>query len=99
MWIGGREVAMEDASQLADNTLEINMNESERKEIVADVLQKMPTGDALLLTLYYMEDNPVKEIARITGLNEPNVKVKLFRARKLFKEMVVSNYGVQITGT
>ncbi|HBG56869.1 RNA polymerase sigma factor [Proteiniphilum sp. UBA1028] len=99
MWIGSRAAAMEDASQLADNTLEINMNENERKEIVADVLQKMPTGDALLLTLYYLEDNPVKEIAKITGLNEPNVKVKLFRARKLFKEMVVSNYGVQITGT
>jgi RNA polymerase sigma-70 factor (ECF subfamily) len=99
MWIGSRAAAMEDASQLTDNTLEINMNENERKEIVADVLQKMPTGDALLLTLYYLEDNPVKEIAKITGLNEPNVKVKLFRARKLFKEMVVSNYGVQITGT
>ena len=99
MWIGSRAAAMEDASQLADNTLEINMNENERKEIVADVLQKMPTGDALLLTLYYLEDNPVKEIAKITGLNEPNVKVKLFGARKLFKEMVVSNYGVQITGT
>jgi RNA polymerase sigma-70 factor (ECF subfamily) len=50
----------------------------------------MPKGDALLLTLYYMEDNPIKEIAKITGLNESNVKVKLHRARKLFKEMYSS---------
>ena len=99
MWIGSRETVVEEASQLADNTLEINMNETERKEIVSEVMQRMPKGDALLLTLYYLEDNPVKEIAKITGLNEPNVKVKLFRARKLFKEMVVSNYGIQITGS
>lgn len=59
-------------------------------------MQKMPAGDALLLTLYYLEENSVKEIANITGLNEPNVKVKLFRARKLFKEMVVSDYGTQV---
>ncbi|MCE5205347.1 MAG: sigma-70 family RNA polymerase sigma factor [Porphyromonadaceae bacterium] len=75
------------------------MDEKERREIVAEVMKKIPAGDALLLTLYYLEDNPVKEIAKITGLNEPNVKVKLFRARKLFKEMVVSNYGIQITGS
>lgn len=99
MWIGNKETAVEVASQLADNTLEISIDEMERKEIVSDVMQRMPKGDALLLTLYYLEDNPVKEIAKITGLNEPNVKVKLFRARKLFKEMVISNYGIQITGS
>ena len=57
--------------------------------MVQNVLNKMPKGDALLLTLYYMEDNAVKDIAKITGLNEPNVKVKLFRARKLFKELLI----------
>jgi RNA polymerase sigma-70 factor (ECF subfamily) len=58
----------------------------------------MPKGDALLLTLYYMEDNPVKEIAKITGLNEPNVKVKLFRARKMFKELLAECYSVEDVG-
>ena len=100
IWIGSRgAVAADEVPHLADNTPELNMDENERREIVNDVMQKMPTGDALLLTLYYLEDNPVKEIAKITGLNEPNVKVKLFRARKLFREMVVSNWGVQITGS
>jgi RNA polymerase sigma-70 factor (ECF subfamily) len=40
-----------------------------------------------------MEDNSVKEIANIIGLNEPNVKVKLHRARKLFKEKFIACYG------
>jgi RNA polymerase sigma-70 factor (ECF subfamily) len=96
MWMRSREAEIEDASLLADNTLEIEMVEIERKEMVAEVMQKMPAGDALLLTLYYLEENSVKEIAKITGLNEPNVKVKLFRARKLFKEMVVSGYACRL---
>ncbi len=99
MWIGSKETAVEEASHLADNTFEMNFDEIERKIIVSDIMQRIPKGDALLLTLYYLEDNPIKEIAKITGLNEANVKVKLFRARKLFKEMVISNYGIQITGS
>jgi RNA polymerase sigma-70 factor (ECF subfamily) len=79
-------------------SLEKQFEAKEREEIVADIMQKMPKGDALLLALYYMEDNPVKEIAKITGLNESNVKVKLFRARKLFGEIAISNYGLQTTG-
>jgi RNA polymerase sigma-70 factor (ECF subfamily) len=55
----------------------------------------MPRGDALLLTLYYLEDHPVKEIASITRLNEPNVKVKLFRARKMFKELLTECFSME----
>jgi RNA polymerase sigma-70 factor (ECF subfamily) len=45
-----------------------------------------------------MEDNPVKEIAKITGLNEPNVKVKLFRARKMFKDQLAACYRMEDVG-
>ncbi len=93
MWTAHRETDIENASHLSSNQVEINIENIEQKEMVGEILQKMPNGDALLLTLYYMEDNPVKDIAKITGLNETNVKVKLFRARKLFKEMLVHHYG------
>ena len=96
MWVSDREMDMENAAHLSENELEIRIEEVERKEMVADILEKMPKGDALLLTLYYMEDNPVKEIAKITGLNETNVKVKLFRARKLFKELFIGTSEFQL---
>ena len=98
MWMGMQETEIEDAYDRGENTLEINLEEMDRKEVVSDILQRMPKGDALLLTLYYMEDNPVKEIAKITGLNEPNVKVKLFRARKMFKELLAECYSVEDVG-
>jgi RNA polymerase sigma factor (sigma-70 family) len=43
------------------------------------------TGYALM-NFYYRESLPVKEISGITGLSVSNVKVKLFRSRKIFLE-------------
>lgn len=65
---------------------------SEQSEMIETILNKMPKGDALLLSLYYLEENKVKEVAQILGLNESNVKIKLYRARQLFKELWLAHY-------
>lgn len=93
IWIARNEADLENAAHLSREETNINLNHIEQKEMVNQILQKMPKGEALLLTLYYMEDHSVKEIGKITGLNESNVKVKLFRARALFKEVLVRCYG------
>ncbi len=92
MWLNSVETSIESAGQLEQDKQYIKLEDIERAEIVSDIMQKIPKGDALLLTLYYMEDNSIKDIAKITGLNESNVKVKLFRARKIFKELLISHY-------
>lgn len=96
IWIAQNETNIEDAAYLSSEGTDRDIDHTEQKEMVNHILQKIPKGDALLLTLYYMEDNSVKEIAKITGLNESNVKVKLFRARALFKEMLVRIYGKSV---
>ena len=88
LWLKDPETEVSAVQAISDFDTEKQIEDAERTEMVAHVLNQMPKGDALLLTLYYMEDNPVKEIAKITGLNDSNVKVKLFRARKLFKELI-----------
>jgi len=98
IWMGMNETEIEHATDLTDQGADARLAERERREVVTDVLERMPKGDALLLTLYYMEDHPVKEIASITGLNEPNVKVKLFRARKMFKELMTGTYSMEEIG-
>lgn len=93
IWHSHQDMDIENASEVAENELELRIEEKDRSKMIAETLEKMPQGDALLLTLYYMEDNSVKEIAKITGLNDSNVKVKLFRARKLFKELLGKKIG------
>ncbi|MBZ4651684.1 MAG: hypothetical protein JG761_484 [Proteiniphilum sp.] len=98
IWTGRKETEIDDAADLTDQEADAGLAERERREVVRDILEQMPRGDALLLTLYYMEDHPVKEIASITGLNESNVKVKLFRARKMFKELLTASYSMEEAG-
>lgn len=54
----------------------------ERESMLESAMQKMPPDESLLLSLYYLEENSVKEIADIVGLTDSNIKVKLHRARK-----------------
>lgn len=48
-------------------------------------IQKLPKTEGLLVMLYYIHDHSIREIQDITGLSLPNVKIKLFRARKFLE--------------
>ena len=92
IWVVDDEVdtlAIDMSSDL-DTTNQIEKNE--KSQVVSHVLSKMPKAYGLMLSLFYLEDNSIKEIAEITGLNNSNVKVMLHRARKMFKELMTKTY-------
>ena len=45
-------------------------------------LEKIDDTDSNILTLFYLNDKPIKEIAEITGFSVGNIKMKLHRGRK-----------------
>jgi len=59
------------------------LQSEERDKFVKHAIQKLPQIEALLITLFYMDNNSIEEIEEITGLSIANIKVKLFRARKI----------------
>ncbi len=66
------------------------MEAEEQQVMIAQALEKLPSEDQLLITLFYNADNSVDEISNITGLSTSNVKVKLHRIRKkLYEELSV----------
>lgn len=52
---------------------------------VRRAMAALAQSDRLVLTLFYMNDAPVKEIARILDLTEGAVRVRLTRARGRFR--------------
>lgn len=58
------------------------IEESERTHLINSALEKMPKDEGVIISLFYLEEHSVKEIAKIIGLTESNVKVKLHRGRK-----------------
>jgi len=64
------------------------LKSEEQKKYVKHAIDSLPELDALLITLFYLNENTFDEIIEITGLTKTNIKVRLFRARKkLYKEL------------
>ncbi|HUR11976.1 MAG TPA: sigma-70 family RNA polymerase sigma factor [Flavitalea sp.] len=59
-----------------------NFTQTERVKYVHLGLQRLKWEDALILTLYYLDEHTVGEIAEITAISPDNVKMQLHRARK-----------------
>ena len=58
------------------------IEDEERRTMINKALDMLPKDESLILSLFYLEDNSIKDIIQITGLTESNIKVKLHRARK-----------------
>lgn len=54
---------------------------SEQRTLINEAMEELNMEDSLLLTLYYLNENSIDEIAEITGFVRENVKMKLHRAR------------------
>jgi len=79
---------------LLDNTLD-SMEAKERKQMIQDCLALLPGEDSFLLTLFYFEEQSVKEIAKIMGTNPNHVKIKLYRSRKKLTTVLKTNLQTQ----
>lgn len=56
--------------------------EKERKELVQMALEKLKPAEAAILTLFYLDEQSIKEIEQITNYSEGNIKILLHRGRK-----------------
>ena len=56
----------------------------EKRKQINQVLTLMKPKERLMLELYYLQENSIKEIQLITGFSASNIKVLLHRARKNF---------------
>ncbi|HOY13165.1 MAG TPA: sigma-70 family RNA polymerase sigma factor [Saprospiraceae bacterium] len=71
---------------ISHDDLNARMEAKENQLVVEKLLSYLAPDDALLMRLYYLEECKIKEVSEITGLNEENIKTRLFRARKLLSQ-------------
>ena len=75
------EEITEDSLDHIENGLEYLMKE-ERSRVIRDCINMLPEEDSAIISLFYFEEQSVKEIAKVTDLSEDNIKIKLYRSRK-----------------
>jgi RNA polymerase sigma-70 factor (ECF subfamily) len=58
-----------------------NLNQNDRRRLVGMALERLGGDTSTILTLFYVDEQPVTEIAKILNQTAANVKVKLYRGR------------------
>lgn len=62
--------------------VEDGINIEQQLVYLDEILKIMPSEDALLVTMFYLNKHSVKDISEIVGQSIANVKVRLYRIRK-----------------
>lgn len=71
-------------ANISDEQIDDTLNDESEEQIAKlnKAMKKLDADEWAVITLFYMEDKPVSEIALILGMTESNTKVKLHRIRK-----------------
>lgn len=56
-------------------------------------IESLPPLQRTLLTLYHLEELPIPEISRITGIAEGTIKSHLFRSRRQLRAILEPDFG------
>ena len=83
------EIDYQTLSNTSDAEERIEALELENKLLyLKKALKNIPPEDALLISMFYLDNHSIADMAKITQLTEANIKVKLYRIRKvLYSEM------------
>ena len=65
-----------------DKTAIENLNDSDQKHYIDLALEHLKPIERNLITLFYLQEFSNKDIQKITGLTQSNIKVSLMRSRK-----------------
>lgn len=77
-------VDIEDHHCVISDTQEqiIKLKHNEQKQYIEYALKYLNPEDRTIINLYYLESNSINEISKIIGMNDNNIKIRLYRARK-----------------
>ena len=64
-----------------DDGLDI-LHHRERKKIISTAISRLKEEEGVTMTLFYLNENSIKEIEEITGFTNSNIKILLHRGRK-----------------
>ncbi len=76
--------------------LEASVGDDQVNARLHAAIAALPPLQRTLLTLYHLEETPIGEISRVTGLAEGTIKSHLFRTRKQLRETLESRIGVAV---
>lgn len=88
-----KEISSDAVNQSASEQQSYETNLDEKLD-VKQTMSALKDNYRLVLTLYYVNDIPIKEIAKLLETNENTIKTRLSRGREQFKSVYNNGKGV-----
>ena len=67
--------------------------DSDLKNILWEAIDSIPQTQGVIITLFYLQQFSVNEIANMMDVPQNTIKINLFRGRKSLKEVLQKNYS------
>ena len=84
------EAVYDDALLVKDGNSEIDFKRRDEQDLIESAFKQMPEDLSSILRQHYLNDMPYTVISASSGMTIGAIKMKLFRARKLFKDILSS---------
>ncbi|MFD2521695.1 RNA polymerase sigma factor [Emticicia soli] len=81
-------------SNLSDSSEDLR--KTERQHAIKRAMQNLQADDVLLITLFYLQEQSLEEIAEITKISAETAKVKIHRARKRLAEEMKKHWKEEV---
>lgn len=72
-----------EAVEVLNDSIE-SLTQEEQKNYITTVFEYLSTNEALALELFYLQENSIDEITKLTGWSESKIKMLLLRGRRSF---------------
>jgi RNA polymerase sigma factor (sigma-70 family) len=73
-----------------------NLRRKEQKQFIEKALKQLSVDDVTVITLFYLRELSLEEIAETVGIEANTVKVKLHRARKRLADVLQDMMGGEV---
>ena len=94
--IVAEDISISEAAQQAPADTSDDLKVNEQKKYIQKALNQLSADDVTMITLFYLKEQSLEEIAQIVGISAETAKVKLCRARKRLAEEMKRILGNEV---
>lgn len=81
------------AAVASEEDLAADFESAQAQSKLLQAIESLPPLQRLVLTLYHLEEQPIAQVAAITGLAEGTIKSHLHRSRVRLRELLAPQFG------
>ena len=90
------DIELSQSAQYVAADTDKDLKISEQRQYIQKAFNHLSPADVTMITLFYLKEQSLEEIAQVVGISAETVKVKLCRARKRLAETMSKMLGKEV---